>query len=67
MVSEILKNGTRRFSEMRTALVDWLLEHDYVSLAQLRGSMNLERCPNPSAYARTNYMRVLGSWRGLTY
>lgn len=67
MVSEILKKGTRRFKEMKDALVNWLQEHDYTSLAQLRGSMNLERCPDPSAYARTNYMRVLGSWRGLTY
>ena len=67
MVSEILKNGTRRFREIQKGLVEFLEEHSYSSLDQLRGSMNLARCPDPSAYARTNYMRVLGSWRGLTY
>ena len=67
MVSEILKNGTTRFREMQQALGAWLEDHHYSSLDQLRGSMNLARCPDPTAYARTNYMRVLGSWRGLNY
>jgi hypothetical protein len=28
----------------------------------MRGSMNLERCPDPSALARGNYMRMLQTW-----
>ncbi len=41
----------------------FLEEHEYESLAQLRGNMNLSRCPDPSAFERGNYMRVLQSWR----
>jgi hypothetical protein len=28
------------------------------------GSMNLVRCPDPAAFERGNYMRVLQSWKG---
>jgi cobalamin biosynthesis Mg chelatase CobN len=41
----------------------WLVEHEYESLRQAPGSMSLERCPDPSAFERGNYMRVLQSWR----
>jgi dihydroorotate dehydrogenase (fumarate) len=38
-------------------------EHEYDSLQQMRGSMSLERSPDPGAYERGNYMKVLRSWR----
>lgn len=62
LVSEILKNGPIRFLELVRDLTLWLEEHEYESLAQLRGSMNLARCPKTSAYERANYMHVLHSW-----
>jgi dihydroorotate dehydrogenase (fumarate) len=39
-------------------------EHEYESLEQMQGSMNLTRCPDPKAFTRTNYMRILRSWKG---
>jgi dihydroorotate dehydrogenase (fumarate) len=39
-------------------------EHEYESIEQMRGSMNLEACPDPGVYERANYMLVLQSWRG---
>ena len=65
LVSEILKHGPRRFLELRYALVSWLESHGYESLAQLRGSMNLTRCPDPAQFERSNYMKILQSWRDL--
>jgi len=44
-------------------MAQWLEEHEYESLAQMQGSMSLRRCPNPSAFERGNYLRVLQSWR----
>ncbi len=63
LVSEILKHGPRRFGEIRAELVRWLEEHDYESLRQAKGSMNLSRCPDPGVYERANYLRVLSSFR----
>lgn len=30
---------------------------------QLRGSLSLAHCPDPSAFERANYMRILQGWR----
>jgi dihydroorotate dehydrogenase (fumarate) len=62
LVSEILKHGPGRFSELRARLSEWLEAHGYHSLSQMHDSMNLSRCPDPSLYERANYMRVLNSW-----
>jgi dihydroorotate dehydrogenase (fumarate) len=63
LVSEILKNGPLRFRELRERMTEWLESHEYHSLAQMQGSMNLSRCPDPAIYERANYMRVLNSYR----
>lgn len=66
LVSEILEHGPQRFAAFAAELAEWLEEHRYDSLGQLRGSMNLSRCPDPSAYERAQYTKVLQSWRGLS-
>ncbi|HEU5074374.1 MAG TPA: dihydroorotate dehydrogenase-like protein [Polyangiaceae bacterium] len=65
LVSEILERGPQRFAELAGELTEWLEMHGYDSLSQLRGSMNLSRCPDPSAYERAHYTKILQSWRGL--
>lgn len=63
MVSALLREGPEVLRRVRDALEQWLVEHEYESLRQAQGSMSLERCPDPSAFERGNYMRVLQSWR----
>jgi dihydroorotate dehydrogenase (fumarate) len=41
----------------------WLEEHEYDSLRQAMGSMSLERSPNPAAFERANYMKVLAAYQ----
>ncbi len=64
LVSALLKNGPGYLARLRTDVVRWMEEHEYESLSQLRGSMNLASCPDPSAYERANYIFLLQSWRG---
>jgi len=63
MVSALLRHGPEQLRVVREELGRWLVEHEYESLDQLRGSMNMKNCPNPSAYERANYVQVLQSWR----
>ncbi|MBE3072296.1 MAG: dihydroorotate dehydrogenase-like protein [Acidobacteria bacterium] len=63
VVSSLLQNGPGHIKTIRDGMVSWLEEHEYTSLDQMRGSMSLERSPDPAAYERGNYMRVLRSWR----
>lgn len=62
MVSELLQQGPHRLRSVRDKFENWLEEHEYESLEQLRGSMNLSRSPDPAAFERANYMRILQSF-----
>ena len=63
MVSALLIHGPERLAQARADLAEWLEEHEYESLAQARGSMSLLKCPNPQAFTRANYMRILNGWK----
>src|SRR5678815_5248725 len=62
-VSAILRHGPSRLGALRDAMSEWMDEHGYESVRQMKGSMSLLRCPDPGAFERANYMRVLQSWR----
>jgi dihydroorotate dehydrogenase (fumarate) len=55
----ILKHGPSRITEIRDGLATWLEEHDYESLDQARGSLSQRTCPEPAAFERANYMKVI--------
>jgi len=63
LVSRLLQHGPEEISRLRRELAAWLEEHEYDSLAQMRGSMNLARCPDPAAYERDNYVQILQGWK----
>lgn len=62
MASELLRNGVNRLQVMRMGLEAWLVENEYESLEQLRGSLSQANCSEPAAFERANYMRVLNSY-----
>jgi dihydroorotate dehydrogenase (fumarate) len=63
MVSALLIHGPERLAQARTTLSEWLESHEYESLAQAKGSMSLVKSPNPQAFTRANYMRILNGWK----
>lgn len=64
MVSVLLRQGPDHFAEVLRFFERWLEEHEYEGLAQLRGSLNMRTCPDPAAFERANYLRILQSWSG---
>lgn len=64
-VAALLTRGPEYLTDLRTQFEEWLIDHEYESLEQMRGSMNLSRCPDPAAYERANYVQILQSWQGL--
>jgi dihydroorotate dehydrogenase (fumarate) len=59
MVSALLMNGPEYIGKIRDELIAWMESHEYDSIEQMRGSMNLMKSPDPSAYERANYVRIL--------
>jgi dihydroorotate dehydrogenase (fumarate) len=62
MVSALLRHGPTYLRNVRDDLTHWLEEHEFESLRQMQGSMNLLRCRDPRAYQRANYIRLLQNW-----
>ncbi len=62
MTSAVLRHGIDHFTKLRQGLLAWMEEHEYESIRQMQGSMALRNVPNPDAYQRSNYMRVLSSY-----
>jgi dihydroorotate dehydrogenase (fumarate) len=65
IVSALLQRGPAHLAMLRQELTRWLEEHEYDSLRQMQGSMNLASCPDPRAYERANYMLMLQTWERL--
>ena len=63
LVSVLLQQGPRFLSVLLNDLQHWMREHSYESVDQMRGAMNLSRCPDPAGFERANYQRMLQSWR----
>ena len=63
LVSALLKNGPQHLAGLRAGLARFVEERGYASLTEMHGCMNLARCPDPAAFERGNYMRILQSWR----
>jgi dihydroorotate dehydrogenase (fumarate) len=62
MTSAILEHGPERFRVVLNDLAAWMQEHEYESIRQMQGSMSLRKVPNPQAFERANYVRVLSSY-----
>ncbi len=59
MASALLKNGAGHAATVLAEMEAWLDEHEYASVDQLRGSMAVGTAPNPDAFVRANYMKML--------
>jgi dihydroorotate dehydrogenase (fumarate) len=62
MTSALLRNGVQHAAHVLTELDRWLEEHEYRSVQQMCGSMSHGAVPDPSAFERGNYMKVLSSY-----
>lgn len=63
IVSALLMHGPGHLETVRRNLVAWMQDHEWPSLARMRGNMSLARVPDPDAYERANYMLMLQGWR----
>ena len=64
IASVIYRQGIESISNILKGLGQWMEEKEYQSVEQLKGSMSREKCPDPAAFARGNYMKVLTAFTG---
>jgi dihydroorotate dehydrogenase (fumarate) len=62
MASVLLQEGPAHVTSMLADMQVWLDDHGYESVAQMRGSMSIGTAPNPDAFVRANYMKMLTTY-----
>ena len=62
MTSALLEHGVGHLARVRADLITWMESHEYESVRQMQGSMSHRSVPDPAAFERANYLRVLGSY-----
>lgn len=63
MCSALLKHGPQHIATVLSDIRNWMLEHEYVSISQMKGSMSQKSVADPSAFERANYMKALHSFK----
>ncbi|MFO1401747.1 MAG: dihydroorotate dehydrogenase-like protein [Steroidobacteraceae bacterium] len=58
----LLRNGPGHVGTLLRGLERWMLEREYQSVRQMRGSLSQRACPDPAAFERSNYMKALKSY-----
>lgn len=62
--SALLQHGPARLQTLLNEVRQWMQENEYASVEQMRGSMSQQNCPDPSAFERSQYMKMLTSYSG---
>jgi dihydroorotate dehydrogenase (fumarate) len=63
MASALLKHGIEHFGTVETELREWMEQHEYESVQQMRGSVSQMHAEDPSAFERAQYMKALTTYR----
>ena len=62
MTSALLKNGIEHLSVVEQQLRQWMEEHEYESVTQMRGSVSQLHAEDPTAFERAQYMKALTTY-----
>ena len=61
MASEYIAHGIKRAPELLSGINEWMVNFEYESIRQMRGSMSQQAVAEPAAFERANYMKALTS------
>jgi dihydroorotate dehydrogenase (fumarate) len=62
LCSTLIRHGARQIGVIERDLVAWMEEHEYTSVAQMKGSLSQKNCDNPSAFERAQYMKAISQF-----
>jgi dihydroorotate dehydrogenase (fumarate) len=63
LCSVLLRSGIEHLRAVENEMREWMEEHEYESVEQLKGSMSQKNSPDPSAFERAQYMRALSTYK----
>lgn len=63
MASALLRNGIDHLRVVEQQMREWMEQHEYESVLQMRGSVSQMHAEDPAAFERVQYMRALTTYR----
>jgi len=63
IVSLVLRHGPQALETLIKDFSAWMEEHDYSAVSEMRGCLSHKNSPDPAAFERANYLRVLQLWK----
>jgi len=63
LCSALLRRGVGQIRVIEEEMKEWMKEHEYESVEQLKGSVSQKNCPDPGEFERAQYMRALTSFK----
>ena len=65
LCSALMRHGITHIQRIEMDMAAWLQQHQHKSLAEIKGIMSQQNCPDPSAFERAQYVRGLSSYSSL--
>lgn len=59
LCSALMRHGIDHIRVVEREIALWMAEHEYESVAQLKGSLSQKNCPDPAGFERAQYLRGL--------
>jgi dihydroorotate dehydrogenase (fumarate) len=60
--SSLLRHGPEHLRAMEQFIREWMVDREYDSVDELRGSVSRQNVPDPQVYERSNYYQIIHSW-----
>ncbi len=65
LCSVLFRKGMPYIATIEQEIRQWMTVHEYESVTQLKGSLSQKNCPDPSAFERAQYMRVISTYKAV--
>ena len=62
LCSVLLRKGIDHIRVLEREMREWLEDHEYESIEQIKGIMSQKNCPDPTAFERAQYTRALKNY-----
>ena len=60
--SVLLMRGIGELEKIIRQMTEWMSQHEYESVEQMKGCLSHRSCPEPGAFERANYMKALNNY-----
>ena len=62
MCSVLLDKGPEHIGRVLEQITLWMMDKEYESIEQLKGSLSYQNAINPAAFERANYLEILDNY-----